>query len=105
MVNTTVSLAKKLLGSEVTVNTVSPGPILTPALERTARGIAKMQGWGEDWRSVEENFVKYVVQNPSNRIGRVEDIATMVTFLASPLTDFVNGANIRVDGGVTKSIN
>jgi NAD(P)-dependent dehydrogenase (short-subunit alcohol dehydrogenase family) len=45
------------------------------------------------------------VPNPSGRIGRVHDIATMVVYLASPLAGFVNGANIRVDGGAVTSIN
>ena len=43
--------------------------------------------------------------NPTGRIGRVHDIATMVVFLASPLAGFVNGANIHVDGGAVTAIN
>jgi len=38
-------------------------------------------------------------------VGRVEDIATLVTFVASPLAGFINGANLRVDGGNIASIN
>jgi NAD(P)-dependent dehydrogenase (short-subunit alcohol dehydrogenase family) len=105
LVNATVSLSKGLAGTGVTVNTVSPGPILTPALERTARGLAAERGWGPDWEDVEREFVRHIVPNPTGRIGRVQDIATMVVFLASPLAGFINGANIRVDGGVVTSIN
>lgn len=105
IVNTTVSLSKGLAGTGVTVNTVSPGPILTPAMERTARGLAAERGWGPDWEDVEREFVRNIVPNPTGRIGRVQDIATMVVFLASPLAGFINGANIRVDGGVVASIN
>jgi NAD(P)-dependent dehydrogenase (short-subunit alcohol dehydrogenase family) len=34
-------------------------------------------------------------------VGRPDDIAFTVTFLASPLSDFINGANVRVDGGAS----
>ena len=84
VVNATVSLAKELAGSGITVNTVSPGPIRTPALERTACDVAKAQGWGESWEEIEKNFVKHLVPNPTGRIGRVDDIAAAVTFLRQP---------------------
>src|SRR5215470_16607275 len=38
-------------------------------------------------------------------IGRVEDIAHAVAFLASPVADFIDGANLRVDGGYVTAIN
>jgi NAD(P)-dependent dehydrogenase (short-subunit alcohol dehydrogenase family) len=105
MVNTTVSLAKDLAGMGITVNTVSPGPILTPAAERVFRDVAKQQGWGEDWPEIERQGVKHLVPNPVGRIGRVEEVAAAVAFLASPLASFINGANLRVDGGYVTSIN
>src|SRR5262249_57616569 len=48
LVNSTVSLARQLSNTGVTVNTVSPGPIRTQTLERTMRGIAKQSHWGTD---------------------------------------------------------
>jgi 3-oxoacyl-[acyl-carrier protein] reductase len=106
LVNTTVSLARELAGTGVTINTVSPGPVHTPAAERVLRGIARQQGWGtENWPEIERRAVKEVVPTSVGRIGRPEEIAHAVAFLASPLADFIDGANLRVDGGFVASIN
>jgi NAD(P)-dependent dehydrogenase (short-subunit alcohol dehydrogenase family) len=104
-VNLAVSLAKDLAGTGVTSNAVSPGPILTPGLEKFVRDIAKKQGWPDDWTVLEQRFVKEFTPNPTGRIGRVEDIADAVTFLVSPRASYINGANIRVDGGTVPSVN
>ena len=105
IVNVSVSLAKDLAGTGITVNTVSPGPILTPAAERVFRDVAKQQGWGEDWPEIERQAVKNLVPNPVGRLGTVEEVAAAVAFLASPLASYINGANLRVDGGFVTATN
>jgi len=105
IVNLSVGLAKDLAGTGITVNTVSPGPILTPAAERVFRGIAKQQGWGEDWPEIERQAVKNLVPNPVGRIGSVEEVAAAVAFLSSPLASYINGANLRIDGGFVTATN
>ncbi len=105
VVNFTVGLSKFLGGTGVTVNTITPGTILTPALERTFRDWARARNWGDDWAEVERRAVAEMFPNPSGRVGRVEDIANMAAFIASPLAGYVNGANIRVDGGRVPTIN
>jgi 3-oxoacyl-[acyl-carrier protein] reductase len=105
VVNLTVGLSKYLGGTGITVNTITPGTILTPALERTFRDWARARNWGEDWPEIERRAVAEMFPNPSGRVGRVEDIATMAAFIASPLAGYVNGANIRVDGGRVPTIN
>ena len=85
---------------------MSPGPIHTPAAERVLRGIAQQQGWGTDeWAEIERRAIKEVVPASVGRIGRVEEVAHAVAFLASPLADFIDGANLRVDGGFVTAIN
>jgi 3-oxoacyl-[acyl-carrier protein] reductase len=106
LVNSTVSLAREFANSGVTVNAVSPGPVRAPTLERTMRGIAQQAQWGTDeWAEIERRAVKEIVPNSVGRLGRVEDIANAVTFLASPLADYIHGANLRVDGGFVMAIN
>jgi NAD(P)-dependent dehydrogenase (short-subunit alcohol dehydrogenase family) len=105
LINATVSLAKDLGGSGITVNTVSPGPILTPAAERVFRDVARQRGWGDDWAEIERKAVQEFVPNPLGRMGRAQEVADAVLFLASPLADYIHGANLRVDGGYVTSIN
>lgn len=105
MVNATVSLAKALGGAGITVNTVSPGPIVTPAAERVFRDVAKERNWGDDWAQIERLAVEHFVPNPLGRMGTPEEVAVAVAFLASPLAGYIHGTNLRVDGGTVTSIN
>jgi NAD(P)-dependent dehydrogenase (short-subunit alcohol dehydrogenase family) len=97
-------LAKVLAGTGITVNTVTPGPVLTSMLEGWIRGIAKTRGWSGDMPEWERQFATEVRPNPLGRVGRVEELADLITFLASPRAGFINGANIRVDGGATPTV-
>jgi NAD(P)-dependent dehydrogenase (short-subunit alcohol dehydrogenase family) len=105
IVNLTVSLSKALTLTGVTANTVSPGMIATPALDGWLDGIAQAEGFGADRARTEAYVAENLVQQTVGRIGQPHDIGAMVAFLASPLADFINGANFRVDGGCSPSVN
>jgi len=130
IVNLTVSLAKGLARTGVTANTISPGPVLTPNIEAWIKDIAGKKGWHGEWAEVERRFVAEFFanlesiigpqsvlelaerrcvaeffENPTGRIGRVEEVVDLVTFIASPRANYINGANIRVDGGYVPTTN
>jgi 3-oxoacyl-[acyl-carrier protein] reductase len=101
LLNLTVSLAKHLDRSGITVNTVSPGIVVTPGLQDFYRLEASRRGWGQDWPAIEAGVLADILDNPSGRLGRPEEVADLVAFVASPLAGYVNGANLRIDGGST----
>jgi 3-oxoacyl-[acyl-carrier protein] reductase len=105
ILNLTVSLAKEFAGKGVTVNTVSPGIIVTESTEQYFRKVAKDQGWPEEWAEIEKRVIANFLPNSSGRLGSPADLANVVALIASPLSDYINGANYRVDGGSTISIN
>lgn len=105
MVNLTVSLAKAYAGTGVTANTVSPGMVRTPALDEWFDGIARDKGWDGDRARTEAWVLETMVPQSVNRVGEVDDIAALVAFAASPLADFIDGANLRADGGRSPAIN
>lgn len=94
-----VSLTQALADSGITVNTVSPGLIRTPELEAGYRARAAKKGWGEDWDTIEANIVAEDFPNACGRLATREEVADLVLFLASENAGFINGQNIRIDGG------
>lgn len=106
MLNMTVSLAKSLGPCGVTANSVSPGMILTPAVEEWLSHLGPTMGWGDiPLEEAERRAAKELTPVPVGRAGRVEEIAHVVCMIASPSAGFMTGANIRVDGGQVQSIN
>ncbi len=95
-------LAELTKGTQVTVNTVAPGPTASEGVIDFVKGVAASQG--KDQETVEEEFFKTV--RPTSLLQRFEDpmeIAQTIVFLASPLSSAINGAVLRADGGVVKS--
>ena len=97
--NLAVGLAKELSGSGITVNTVSPGIIATAEVRESFRRRAAKRGWTGDEVELERRAVAEFMANPSARAGRVEEVGALVAFLASRHAGYINGANLRIDGG------
>ncbi|SAL58036.1 short chain dehydrogenase/reductase family oxidoreductase [Caballeronia choica] len=77
--------AKELRGRNITVNAVAPGPIATSLF---------LDG------KTEEQIQTFAKMPPLQRLGQPEDIASVVSFLASPDAAWVNGQILRTNGGV-----
>jgi len=96
-------LAELTKGSDVTVNTVMPGPTASEGVVDFVKQIAAEKGIST--AAAEEDFFK--TMRPSSLIQRFSDvgeIANMVAYISSPLSSSTNGASVRVDGGVIKSV-
>ena len=106
MLNMTVSLAKSLGACGVTANSVSPGMVLTPAVEAWLADLGLAMGWGAvAIGEAEARAAREITPIAVGRIGRVEEIAHVVAMIVSPAAGYMTGANIRVDGGQVQSVN
>jgi 3-oxoacyl-[acyl-carrier protein] reductase len=105
LVNATGAIAHDLAGSGVTANVISPGVILTPGLRTMFETRARDAGDQRSFDELEAEIVAKYAPNPVGRLGRPDDIAAAAAFLASPLADYITGSVLRVDGGITPSIN
>lgn len=95
----TVSLSKEAGARGITVNLVSPGLIRTPEVESSYLERAKKEGWGDSFQAAEAKITENYFPNPLGRIATRREVSNVVLFLSSELASFVNGQNIRVDGG------
>jgi 3-oxoacyl-[acyl-carrier protein] reductase len=91
------SLAWSLAGDGILVNTICPGTIQSRTGRRFIEGRAAALGlsYDEAARSFATNERVIALQ----RLGRPEEIAEVIAFLASPANSFMTGAVVRVDGG------
>ncbi len=100
----TVSLAKELAGSGVTVNTVSPGIIATAEVVAMFEQRARADGLGTDWPTVQQLMLDTAMANPTGRVPTPEDIGRFVAFVVSEAGWHLNGAHLRIDGGASDSV-
>lgn len=83
----TLSFAAELIEFGVRVNSVSPGPIITPLQDSFAG------------RRIKDHLEALAKVVPMGRMGRAEEVAAAILFLSSDESSFILGADIAVDGG------
>ncbi len=96
-------IAESVAGTGVTVNSVLPGPTESEGVGAFVEAMATQQNKSK--QEIEKEFFEHV--RPSSllkRFATVDEVAAMVTYLASELSSATNGAALRVDGGVVRAI-
>ena len=97
--NWSKTLANELGQFGITVNNILPGATHTGRLEEIAGVRANKTG-----ESIEAIFEDMGKESPMKRIAQPEEIAAAAVFLASEAASYINGINLPVDGGRTKSL-
>jgi 3-oxoacyl-[acyl-carrier protein] reductase len=95
------SLAELTKGTAVTVNTILPGSTKTEGVEKFVQDIFPDE-------AIEEAERRFMRENrPTSLIERLiepREIANLVTFVSSPLSSAINGAALRIDGGLVRTV-
>ncbi len=96
-------LAETAAGTGVTVNAILPGPTASEGVEGFVENMAAHQA--TDRATVEKEFFQRVRRSSLlRRFATPAEVAAMVTYVASPFSAATNGAALRMDGGVVRSI-
>ena len=93
----TRALALDHAADHIRVNSISPGSIRTPMLERSAAHFSP-------GAPIEEVFKRFADAHPLGRIGTPEEVAELAAFLASDRAAFCTGGDYLVDGGLLAGI-
>ena len=99
VINWTKSLSLQYAADGILVTTVAPGSVETPRQVRNRQREADIRGV-----SLDELLKARVRDIPLQRLGRPEEIASVVVFLASQQSSYMTGTCVTVDGGVTRGI-
>lgn len=98
--NWSKTMANELGQYNITVNNVLPGATNTDRLTSIAENKVKKNSD----LSVDKVFKNMANLSPMKRIAEPNEVANAIAFLASPMASYINGINVPVDGGRTKSL-
>ena len=95
-------LAESVAGAGITVNSILPGPTKSRGVGEFVGELAKAEG--KSFEAFEKEFFeKFRPTSLIKRFATPEEVASLVTYIASPIASATTGAALRVDGGVVKS--
>jgi 3-oxoacyl-[acyl-carrier protein] reductase len=93
------TLSQEIAQTGVTLNIMGPGSHNTPAIDRIYKKKSEQTGLSFD--EVKQNAIKQI---PVGALGEADDFASLALWLLSPLSRFVTGETITVDGGAVRSM-
>jgi 3-oxoacyl-[acyl-carrier protein] reductase len=91
------TLAKEVAKDGITVNTVMPGVLHTDRIVNLRKAKAERDG-----TTLDDEMNKTYQTIPMGRLGKPEELADLVAFMASPKAAYLTGESISVDGGLRK---
>ena len=95
-----IALSQTAVFAQTSATEKGAGIIHTPGSDAEIESISEEVGFGRDWRPHEREIALNIFRQTTPRIGRADDIASAVCFLASPRADFITGVNLVIDGGM-----
>jgi len=93
------TLSNECAAQGITVNNVCPGYTLTDRVKNLAEKQA-----AKDGKSVQEIIEGFAAEIPARRLGRPQELAALVVFLASERASYITGTTIQIDGGYVRSL-
>ncbi len=96
-------LAELTKGTAVTVNSIMPGPTRSEGIVDFLKNISSLPNPTPE-QAEKEFFEKHRSSSLLQRLEEAKEIADLVTFIASPLSSATNGAALRAEGGLLRSI-
>lgn len=93
------SLSNELAPYNITVNNVCPGYTMTERVRSLSVTVANAEGVRP-----EDIIKRWEATIPMGRLGKPEELAALVTFLASERAGYITGASVQIDGGFFKGV-
>ncbi|NLG28052.1 MAG: SDR family oxidoreductase, partial [Chloroflexi bacterium] len=93
------TLAGQVAAEGITVNNVCPGYTLTDRVHGLAESSAAREN-----STAQEILSRWESSVPARRLGKPEEVAALITFLASEPAAYITGTTIQIDGGATQGL-
>lgn len=99
LINFIKAFSKTAAQYNVCITGINPGFIATPRYHAFIHTLSQASGHPDEL--IEKNLCEKI---PLRRIGRAEEVAALITFLASSLADYITGTTIDIDGGLSQAV-